>query len=692
MATTQKEMFPFPIIRKRDGRMTRFDIEKIAEAINKSFYATGIDDKKLCSKLAEMVVSDLIKTIEGNVPNVEEIQDTVEQVLIREGYAPQAKAYIIYRAKRTNIREGKSELMDSVETILRETHKKDPYDFNSPSSKMLRIAVAACRNFYLTRLIPSQYSDAHNRGDIHIHDLDYYSKTINSLQIPLGELLEKGFFSGYGYIRPPKHFSTITALTAIIIQSCQNDMYGGQSIPEFDSYLSNYIRKKFGEDSLEAGEVEQGLQGLIYNLNMIYSRLGAQVPMSTINLGLDTTREGRIITEALLEVLHKGLGNGETPLFPWVVFHVKKGVNFEPGDPNYDLFQKAIKTSSRRMNPSFAFADAPVNKDSKHIAYWGDGSRAAGSMSGKFTGPEVEDEKIWGWGNIAQVTLNLPRIAFKIAHKRKEYMVESFNNEVKRALELSIKQLLHRKDVLETLHLSELPFVMGEKVYRGTNRLSEEENIVNPLNYGIMTVGFVGLAEAMYIMHGRNHGEDENVLQFAIKTVKYMKEELNRLAEEYSENIILTASSSGYAAQRFSQLDRIEFGITPHVNDKKYYSQGFSLPALSEIPWEKKIKIEGKFHEIIPGGHFTYLESKDMPEPSLYEKVLRKMAQFGIALGGISFPLTESLVNGEVLPENTKISGRKRNLRRAAGLLLPLGRINEALRQELEHRKFDLKE
>lgn len=691
MTTTRKEMFPFPIIRKRDGRMTRFDIEKIASAIHKSFYATGVDNPERCQELAEMVVEDLVKNIEGNVPQVEEIQDAVERILIREGFARQAKAYILYRAKRTSIREGKSELMDSVETILRETRKETPFAFNSPSAKMLKIAAAASRNFYLTRLIPSQFSDAHNRGDIHIHDLDYYGKTINSLQIPLNELLKNGFYSGYGYIRPPKHVSTIAALTAIIIQSCQNDMYGGQSIPEFDRFVADYIQERL-KGGFDDEDLLQSMEGLVYNLNMIYSRMGAQVPMSTINLGLDTSEEGRKVTGALLKAVEKGLGRGETPLFPWIVFHLKDGINAKEGDPNYDLYQQAVKVACRRMNPVFAFMDSPINDIDSPVAYWGDGSRAEPSLSGRFRKEsEPADNKTWGWGNVAQVTINMPRIAFKIAHKRKDFKVESFYSEIRRAMELCARQLLHRKDILGALHRSELPFVMGEKVYRGTSRLASDETIDPPLEYGIMTIGFVGLAEALYIMYGRDHASDEERLDFALKTVDFMKEKAEELSREFEANFVLTASSSGYAAQRFPQLDRIEFGITPMVNDKKYYSQSFSIPASVGIPWEKKVEIEGKFHRRIPGGHFTYLEADKMPDPGIYHQVLNKMKTSGVALGGVCFPLTESLEDGSIITDKSRSKGRTRTIRRAAGLLLPLDRINEALKEELDHRKFDLR-
>jgi ribonucleoside-triphosphate reductase len=690
MTAPSKEMFPFPIIRKRDGRMTRFDIGKVASAIDKAFYACGSEGKRN-EELAQMVVQEMVKSVEGSVPHVEEIQDEVERVLIREGFAREAKAFILYRAKRTSIRDGKSELMDSVESILRETHKDGPGALNSPSSKMLRIAAAASRNFYLTRLIPSQFAEAHIKGDVHIHDLDYYGKTLSSLQIPLKKLLESGFFSGHGYIRPPRRYSSIGALIAIIIQSCQNDLYGGQSIPEFDTAVSSYARENLPGDKAGAtGELFQAMEGLVYNLNMMYSRMGAQVPASTINLGLDTTPGGRAVTESLLEAMSNGLGRGETPLFPWVIFQVKDGVNSREGDPNYDLYQKAVRVASRRMNPSFAFLDSEINRAHQNVAYWGDGSRAVPEMSGRFAGGGDSAGGPWGWGNIAQATINLPRIAFKTGLKRRDLLVDSFYSELRRVLDLLARQMLHRRDVLSSLRPVELPFVMGEKVYAGTDRLADDESILNALQYGIMTVGIAGLAEAVYLMHGRDHGQDPARLQFALEIIDFINKNLDELSREFQASIILSASSSGYASQRFAQLDRIEFGITPRVNDKKFYHQGFSIPTDSEIPWQEKLEIEGKFHSKIPGGHFTYLEAAQAPTPELYHQVLAKMKESGIALGGISFPLHESLNDGSTVTDPASARGRVRTLRRAAGLLLPFDRINEALKNELESRRADL--
>ena len=252
----------------------------------------------------------------------------VEKVLIENGHARTAKAYILYRDRRTRIRDGKSDLMDTVREILKETSRENANVSNSPSAKMLQIASAASKSYYLTNLLPEEFSQAHRSGLIHIHDLDYYGKTLNCLQIDLYKLLKNGFNTGYGYIRPPKRIASAAAQTAIILQSNQNDMYGGQSIPHFDRAMSQIIADMPSEP--DEDEIFQAMEGLVYNLNTMHSRAGAQVPFSSLNFGTDTSEYGRAVTKALLMAFERGLGRGESPIFPNLVFRVKKGVNLDP--------------------------------------------------------------------------------------------------------------------------------------------------------------------------------------------------------------------------------------------------------------------------------------------------------------------------------------------------------------------------
>ena len=284
----------FRSIMKRDGRIVSFEVTKIADAIFRAARAVGGEDRRLAEELAQVVVKYLAKVKETGIPTVEEVQDAVEKVLIETGHARTAKAYILYRDRRTRLREAKSDLMDVVEEILVETSRENANISNSPSAKMLQIASAASKRYYLFRLLPEEFSQAHLEGDMHIHDLDFYGKTLTCVQIPLGKLLTEGFNNGHGYIRPPKRISSAAALAAIILQSSQNDMHGGQSFAFFDHDMAPFT------EGASEDEVYQAMEALIYNLNSMHSRAGAQVPFSSINLGTDTTPEGRLITRSLL--------------------------------------------------------------------------------------------------------------------------------------------------------------------------------------------------------------------------------------------------------------------------------------------------------------------------------------------------------------------------------------------------------
>ena len=291
-------------IRKRDGRIVAFDDSKITDAIFAAAQAVGGADREMAVEIT-LCVLKCLKAENKEIVDVEHVQDIVEKVLIKKGHAKTAKSYILYRAKRTDIRNARSELMDTVAEILKETDRDNANISNSPSAKMLQIASAASREYYLNRVIPEEMAAAHKRGDIHIHDLDFYGKTLNCLNIPLGRLLHEGFNNGHGYIRPPKRPGSAAALAAIVLQSNQNDMFGGQSFGFFDTDMADFV------EGAEENEVFQAMEALVYNLNSMHSRAGAQVPFSSLNLGLDTSENGRKVTRNLLKAYGNGLGRGD---------------------------------------------------------------------------------------------------------------------------------------------------------------------------------------------------------------------------------------------------------------------------------------------------------------------------------------------------------------------------------------------
>ncbi|MBZ4663838.1 MAG: nrdD [Caloramator sp.] len=671
----------FSQIRKRDGRIVNFSKEKISRAIFMAAREVGGSDFAMADSIADKVINYMASVLsQDEIPTVEFVQDCVEKVLIEDGHAKTAKAYILYRAKRTRYREAKTELMDIVREILVETSRENANIGNSPSAKMLQIASAASKQYYLSNVIPAHIAKAHVNCDIHIHDLDFYGKTLNCLQIDLTKLLLNGFNTGYGYIRPPKRISSATAQAAIILQSNQNDMYGGQSFPHFDKSMAEVIRNLKEKPSYE--EIFQAMEALIYNLNSMHSRAGAQVPFSSINLGTDTTEEGRLVIRAVLEVFDKGLGKGESPIFPNLVFRVKEGVNLNEGDPNYDLFKLAIKVASHRMNPTFSFMDSSFNKKyGDEISYMGCRTRTIQNKNGL--------EISAGRGNIAPVTINLPRLALKAGYGNIDGFFEEFDN----ILELCKEQLLHRFNILAKLRVKDLPFLMGQKLYMGSENLKDDDEILEAIKNGTLGIGFIGLAETLIALIGKHHGEDEEALELGLRIIKHLRDYCDRTSEETGLNFVAYATPAEGTSGRFVPKDREKYGLIKGVTDKDYYTNSYHIPVYYEISMFEKIRIEGKFHSLCNGGHISYVELPSTFEHNLdaFEKIIKWMKECDIGYAGVNFPIDEcricgyrGVINEDECPvcQGSDI----RRIRRITGYLSTTDRFNDAKLKELEMR------
>lgn len=664
-------------LKKRDGRIVDFSKEKITAAIFKAARSVGGEDFEIAENLTERVISYIYKTNKSEVADVEAIQDAVEKVLIETGHAKTAKAYILYRSKRTRMRETKSELMDVVKDILVETSRENANVGNSPSAKMLQIASAASKHYYLNNIIPEEMSKAHINGDVHIHDLDYYGKTLNCLQIDLTELLMKGFNTGYGFIRPPKRISSATAQAAIILQSNQNDMFGGQSFPHFDKSMAEVIRNQCTHTTEE--EVFQSMEGLVYNLNTMHSRAGAQVPFSSINIGTDTTKEGRMVNFAMLKAFEKGLGKGESPIFPNLVFRLKEGINFNPGDPNYDLFQLAMEVSSKRMNPTFSFMDSSFNlKYGDEVAYMGCRTRVIGNRHG--------EEKVAKRGNITPITLNLPKLALRTSS------INEFYKELDSILQLACNQLLHRFNVIASLKAKDLPFLMGQKLYMGSENLKDNDEIREAIKNGSLGIGFIGLAETLLVLTGKHHGEDKEAWDLGYKIIERIKQAADRFSEEHDLNFVAYATPAEGTSGRFIEKDRKEFGVIKGVTDKEYYTNSFHIPVNYEISIFDKIAFEGPFHKLCAAGHISYVELPSSPKDNIpaFEKIIRHMRSCDMGYAGVNFPIDEcrSCGNSGIIENECKVCGSQdiRRIRRITGYLSTIDRFNDAKQAELKDR------
>ena len=564
-------VFPFKEIRKRDGRVVPFDAEKITQAIFKAARAVGGEDYLLAGELTKEVILYLSgQKLPGLIPTVEEIQDAVEKILIEKGHARTAKAYILYRAKRTRIREAKSELMDVVKEILIEGNRSGEEVIFSPAGKMHHIALAASQKYYLDNLLPPEIANAHQEGSFYIHGLGYYSKTPDSLQIDLRPLLKNEFVFEKS---PPKDLFATLIRVAAIVQRNRSDIYGEQSLPFFDSIIGELMRNFKNKPANK--ELARGLgEFLSYMETFSYPTIG-NVLRCSLQLGLDVTGEGRDVTGVLL----KGIGKRQ---WPRLVFMLKKGVNFQKGDPNYDLFKIALKVALRNGNPSFVFLDTPHNVSfGKDACYFSNGMRIVENRHGVPGGIKR--------GNIAALTLNLPRLALRSRQQ------ELFFVELDRLLRLGVRQQLHRFEVLTSLRCKDLPFLMGEKLYLGSEKLSAGESIKEPLKNGLITIGFTGLPEAVRVltdMQGEKQQENEYNYTLALKVVEHLSKRVQSFASEYDLNIELCGAPGNDNLPDLVTKDRQDFGFIKGVTDKNYYSLSFVLFPEDE-GLQRKIALEG---------------------------------------------------------------------------------------------------
>ncbi|MGI6144296.1 MAG: anaerobic ribonucleoside triphosphate reductase [Clostridia bacterium] len=706
----------FKKIRKRDERIVPFDPSKITDAIFAAAQSVGGEDRQTAMELTIEVMNVLKQKQEQDedkIFSVEEVQDVVEKVLIENGHARTAKAYILYRQKRSNLREARTELMDAVAEILRETNRDNANVGNSPSAKVLQISEAASKNYYLKRVLPEDEARAHLEGDIYIHDLGWYGKTMTCLQIPLGKLLQKGFNNGHGYIRPPKGIKTAAALAAIILQSNQNDMHGGQSFAYFDRDMAPYVEseyqrqeknlreiaERFGaaidEEQLKEmalkhteEEVYQAMEGFVYNLNTMHSRAGAQVPFSSINLGTDTSWAGRMITKNFLMAFENGLGKGEAPLFPNVIFKIKEGVNYEEGDPNYDLFKLSLRVACKRLQPNFSYQDSSFNAPyrDEEVAYMGCRTRVIGNVSG----PEVTN----GRGNLSFTTINLPRLGIRSGGD-----LTVFWQYLDEAMNLTIKQLLTRYDLQKNLKVKDFPFLMGQNLYLDSEELKPDYPVEKAIRHGTLSTGFIGLAECLIALTGKHHGESPEAQALGLAIVSYMRRRCDEATRKYGLNFTLLATPAEQLSGKFTKLDLERFGKIPRITDKEWYTNSFHVPVEYEISAMDKIAIEGPYHKYCNAGHISYVELPSAPHQNIeaFETLIRAMCEADMGYFAVNFPVDickECGFNGVIETETCPkchTEGQISRLRRITGYLSTLDMFNDSKKAEERNRKVHMR-
>jgi len=765
-------------IRKRDGRLTEFNIDKITTAIEKAFNSTYKKGYHAEAEALAYKVYEILAAEENRIPDVEHIQDIVEQVLIEHGYVQTAKAYILYRAERSRIRDMNSRLMKVYEEITFSKasdsdikRENANIDGDTAMGTMLKYGSEGAKQFYEMFVLKPEHAKAHREGDMHIHDLDFLTLTTTCCQIDIIKLFEGGFCTGHGALREPKDIASYAALACIAIQSNQNDQHGGQSIVNFDYgmaigvgktfvrvYRENLARalillagmedreaettarriveesseetglkpslvcsqeyltaekKKLGEiindeslaDNMQKFALEravketdratyQAMEAFIHNLNTMHSRAGAQTPFSSINYGMDTSPEGRMVMKNVLLATEAGLGGGETPIFPIQIFRVRKGVNYDPGDPNYDLFKLAIRVSAKRLFPNFSFIDAPFNKmyykeghPETEIAYMGCRTRVIGNVY------DPSREISNGRGNLSFTSINLPRIALK-ANKN----ISVFFEDLDRKMDLVIDQLLDRFEIQCRKKVRNFPFLMGEGVWLESDKLGPDDEVREVLKHGTLSVGFIGLAETLKALTGYHHGENELAQNLGLEIVSHMRARLDEESEKRKLNFSLLATPAEGLSGRFVKMDKKLFGEIEGITDRDYYTNSFHIPVYYNINAVDKIRLEAPYHALTNAGHITYIEMDGDPAQNLeaFEKVIRAMYDAGIGYGAINHPVDRDPVCGftGIIKDQCPGCGRREDdgvkferIRRVTGYLAgTLEHFNNAKRAEERDR------
>ena len=392
----------------------------------------------------------------------------------------------------------------------------------------------------------------------------------------------------------------------------------------------------------------QAMEALIHNLNTMHSRAGAQVPFSSINFGTDTSEEGRMVSKNLLLSLEKGLGNGETPIFPILIFKVKEGVNLNPEDKNYDLFKLSCKVSAKRLFPNFSFLDAPFNakyykegRPETEATYMGCRTRVIGNVCG--------DEIVSGRGNLSFTTINLPRLGIKygIINKNKADL-DGFFEELDEKIDLVIEQLLERMELQGNKKVKNFPFLMGQGVWTGSDNLNPEDKLEKIIKEGTLTVGFIGLAECLIGLLGMHHGESEEAQELGLEIISHMRKRMEDASKEYGLNFSLIATPAEGLSGRFTRIDKKVYGEIKGITDKEYYTNSFHIPVYHNISAFEKIRLEAPYHNLTNAGHITYIELDGNPSDNLeaFETVIRAMKEQGIGYGSINHPVDRDPVCG----------------------------------------------
>ena len=727
-------------VKKRDGRTVGFNEQKICAAIRKAMLTTEEgEDNVLIQQIADRI------SVKGKSQmTVEEIQDMVENELMKSARKDVAKAYIKYRNQRSVARKAKTrDIFLEIINIKNNDVTRENANMNAdtPAGMMMKFSSETTKPFVDDFLLSESAKEAVQGNYLHIHDKDYYpTKSLTCVQHPLDRILKYGFQAGHGESRPAKRIETASILGCISMETVQNEMHGGQAIPAFDYYLAPYVRSSYieevkvledlcAEDYSElynapiddylntplnglqgrerikqhainktVGRVHQAMEAFIHNMNTIHSRGGNQVVFSSINYGTDTSAEGRCIIRELLRSTYEGVGNGETAIFPIQIWKKKKGLSYLPTDRNYDLYKYACKVTARRFFPNFVNLDATYNfnenwkeDDPKRyeweVATMGCRTRV---FENRF-GPKTSI----GRGNLSFTTMNIVKLAIECMHiENQQERIDAFFAKLDHMLEVAAQQLHDRFEFQKTAYAKQFPLLM-KGLWLGSEKLGPNDTIASVINQGTLGIGFIGLAECLIALTGKHHGESEEAQKLGLQIVTYMRDRANEFSERYQPNYSILATPAEGLAGRFTKRDREKFGILPGITDRDYYTNSNHVPVYYHCSALHKAQIEAPYHELTRGGHIFYVEidGDATHNPEAVMRIVDMMDEYNIGYGSVNHTRNRCMDCGYENAEKTMDTCPKcgstniDRLQRITGYLVgTTGRWNKAKLAELNDR------
>ena len=668
---------------KRDGRIVGFNEQKIMAAVRKAMLHTDKgEDERLVQQIA-----DRIGFVGKPQMTVEDIQNQVEMELMKSSRKDVARAYISYRNQRSVARKAKTrdvflEIINVKNNDI--TRENANMNADTPAGMMMKFSSETTKPFVDDYLLSEESREAVRQNRLHIHDKDYYpTKSLTCCQHPLDHILERGFSAGHGSSRAAKRIETASVLACISLETAQNEMHGGQAIPAFDFYLAPYVRASFVEevkaleeltgenyahiynkeindylknplDGLEGearivqhainktvARVHQAMEAFIHNMNTIHSRGGNQVVFSSINYGTDTSAEGRCVIRELLNSTYDGVGNGETAIFPIQIWKKKRGVNYLPSDPNYDLYCLACKVTARRFFPNFLNLDATFNQSEAWKA--DDPKRYMHEVATMGCRTRVFENKYGmktsvGRGNLSFSTINIVRLAIECMDiADKDARINSFFAKLDNMLDVAAKQLNERYDFQKTAMAKQFPLLM-RSLWSGAEQLSPNETIEKVINQGTLSIGFIGLAECLKALLGVHHGESDEAQQLGLRIVDYMRCRCNEFSEKYHHNFSLLATPAEGLSGKFTKIDRKKFGVLEGITDRDYYTNSNHVPVYYKCSARHKAEVEAPYHEMTRAGHIFYVEMDGdaTHNPQAIMNVVDMMDHYNMGYGSVN--------------------------------------------------------